>query len=137
MQCKRVYAASAATASFPRVTKFTFKPSFTRAHPLESDLLSAIRHLSIFNIIHITLNTFFEATDLHKAVFFYLFYTASPRSTLATHYTKDPLLKLDQTKCNAAVCIKNLLATPPNIVHDPSGQCSLRKMYSTLCKSLF
>jgi len=25
---------------------------------------------------------------------------------------------------------KNLLATPPKMVHDPSGQCSLRKMYT-------
>jgi len=66
---------------------------------------------------------------LHIAVVFNLLYTASPRSIVATHYTNDPHLKLDQTKCNTAVCIKNLLATPPKMVHDLSGQCSLRQMY--------
>ena len=48
---------------------------------------------------------------------------------VATHYTNDPHLKLDQTKCNTAVYIINLLTTPPKMVHDSSGQCSLRKMY--------
>jgi len=37
------------------------------------ELLSAIRYLSIFNIIHIRSNVFFEATDLHTAVVFNLF----------------------------------------------------------------
>jgi len=72
---------------------------------------------------------FFYATDLHRAVY-NLFCTASPPSIVATHYTNDPHLKLDQTKCNTPVCIKNLLATPSKMVHDPSGQCSLRKMYT-------
>jgi len=57
---------------------------------------------------------FFEATDLHRAVVFNLFCTASPRFIVATHYTNDPHLKLDQAKCNTAVCIKNLLATRQN-----------------------
>jgi len=51
-------------------------------------------------------------------------------SVIATHHNQRPHLQLDQTKCNTAVCIKNLLATPPKKVHDPSGQCSLRKMYT-------
>jgi len=33
------------------------------------------------------------------------------------HYTNDPHLKLDQTKCNTAVYIESLLATPPKMVH--------------------
>jgi len=49
---------------------------------------------------------------------------------IATHYNQRPHLKLDQTKCNIAVYIKNLLVTPPKMVHDPSGECSLRKMYT-------
>jgi len=46
---------------------------------------------------------FFEATDLHIAVVFNLFCTASPRSITATRYTNGPHLKHDQTKCNTAV----------------------------------
>ena len=98
---------------------------FSRAHPLEPELLSAVRHLSC-----LTWNVFFEATDLHRAVIFNLFCTANPQSIVTTHYTNDPHLKLDQTKCNTAVCIKNLLETPPKMFHDPSGQCSVRKMYT-------
>jgi len=49
---------------------------------------------------------FFEATDLHKAVVSNRFCTASPRSIIANHYNQRPHLKLDQTKCNTAVCIK-------------------------------
>jgi len=73
---------------------------------------------------------FFEATDLHIAVVFNLLCTASPRSIVATHYTNDPHLKLDQTKSNTALCIKNLVATSPKMVHDPAAQCSLRKIYT-------
>jgi len=85
-----------------------------------------------FNIIHIKSNDFFKAIDLHRAVFFNIFCTASPRSIVATHYTRDHHLKLDQTKCNTAGCIKNLLATSPKMVHDrlgsvPSEKCALNK----------
>ena len=99
---------------------------FTRAHPLEPELLSAIRHLSIFKHNSYQIKCFYEATHLH----FNLSCTASQRSIVAIHYSNDTHLKLDQTKCNTAVCINNLLATPPKMVHDPSGECSLRKMYT-------
>jgi len=73
---------------------------------------------------------FFEATDLHRAAVFNLFCTVSPRSITVTHYYQRPHLKLDQTKSNTAACIKNLLATTPKMVHDPSGQCSLWEMFT-------
>jgi len=46
---------------------------FTRAHPLEPELLPAIRHLSIFKRNSYKIKCFFEATDLH----FNLFCTAN------------------------------------------------------------
>jgi len=79
--------------------------------------------------MHIRLNGLFEATDLQRAVAFNLSCTASPRSIVATRYTNDPHLKLDQTKCNTAVCIK-IYSRPLKMVHDSSGKCSLRKMYT-------
>jgi len=46
------------------------------------------------------------------------------RPIIATHYnltSNDPHLKLEQSKCNAAVHTKYLLATPSKIVHNTSG----------------
>jgi len=86
----------------------------------------------MFNIIHIRSNVFFETTDLHRAVVFNLFCTASPRSIVATHCTNDPHLKHDQTKCNTAVCIKNLLETlqkwfTTHLGSVPSEKCTQSK----------
>jgi len=72
---------------------------------------------------------FFEATDFHRAVVFILFV---PRSIAATHYTNDPHLKLDQTKCNTAVCIK-IFSRPlqkgftTHLDSVPSEKCTLSK----------
>jgi len=85
---------------------------FIWAHPLEPELLSAIRHLSIFNIIHIRLNVFFWNNRFAWSSGFQLFCTAGPRCIVAIHYTKDPHLKLDQTKCITAVCIKKSTRDP-------------------------
>jgi len=85
---------------------------FTRVRPLEHELLSAIRHLSIFNIIHIRLNFFCEATDFLRAfVFNHFLYRESAINRSNTLYQR-PHPKLDQPKviqlCAWKICSRPL-----------------------------
>jgi len=57
----------------------------------------------------------------------------------AIHYSNplqpnEPHLKLQQSKCNAAVYIKYLLATIPEMVHDP--QCRNSRLKTTIRGSI-
>jgi len=59
---------------------------------------------------------------MFKSVVFNLFCTAIPYSNPLQ--PNDPQLKFEWSKCNTVACvhiIQYLLATPPKMVHNPSG----------------